>query len=117
MFKSLPGLQQLANDQPNSECECRNRLEVKQRFDADAADLSQISHRTDPVHDGAKDDRPDHHLDEGNKAVAERLESFAQVRPEMANKNANSDSYQNLDVEDRIPRAVRVSLRPQNELR
>jgi hypothetical protein len=40
--ESLPGLQQLANDQPNSECECRNRLEVKQRFDADAADLSII---------------------------------------------------------------------------
>jgi hypothetical protein len=59
-----------------------------------------------------KDDRPDHHLDEGNKAVAERLESFAQVRPEMANKNANSDSYQNLDVEDRIPRAVRAHCDP-----
>ena len=62
--EAFAGLQHLADDQSNDECDCRNHLKIKQCFHANAADFFEVAHRTDPVHDRAKDDRADHHLDE-----------------------------------------------------
>src|SRR5262245_54771646 len=72
-----------------------------------AADFLEVAHRSDPVHHRAKDHRANHHLDEGDKAVAKRLKGFAQIRPEMADQNAELDRNQNLYVKDSIPWAVR----------
>ena len=60
----LAGLKKLADHEPDHQRQGRDRLEIEQRLDADAADLLEVAHRADPVHDRAEDDRRDHHLDE-----------------------------------------------------
>jgi hypothetical protein len=69
----------------------RDRLEIEQRLDADAADLFEVAHRADAVHDRAEDDRRDHHLDQRDEAVTERLERDAGIGKEMADDNADGD--------------------------
>jgi hypothetical protein len=59
------------------------------------------------VHDRAEDDRRDHHLDERNEAVTERLERDAGIGKEMADDNADGDGDQDLNVENGVPRAPR----------
>jgi hypothetical protein len=52
------------SDEPDHQRQCRDRLEIEQRLDADAADLLEVAHRADPVHDGAENDWSDHHFDQ-----------------------------------------------------
>jgi len=79
-IEALAGLQHLATSSPIAKREGRHRLEIEQRLDADAADLLEVAHRADAVHDSAEDDRRDHHLDQRDEAVAERLERGAGLR-------------------------------------
>ncbi len=101
--EAVAGLQYLADQEADRERERRHRLEIEQRLDADAADLLEIAHRGDAVHDGAEDHRRDHHLDQRDEAVAERLELPAEVRIEIPDEDAERDRDQHLDVEDRVP--------------
>ena len=72
--KPAPGLTHVADDQPDHEREGRDDLEIDQRLDADAADFLGILDMRDAGHHGAEDDRRDHHLDQLDEAVAERLD-------------------------------------------
>ncbi len=52
----------------------------------------------------AKDRGCDHHLDQRNKAVSERLHCLAGIRIKITERHANSDRQQDLDIQDAIPR-------------
>src|SRR5215211_7168569 len=70
-------LPEIDDDQADNEGERCYDLEVEQRLEANAADLSHILHAGDAVHDGEEDDRRDDHLDHLDEAVAERLHGLA----------------------------------------
>ena len=84
-------LQKFAHQEPDCQRHRRYRLEIEQRLDPDPADLLEVAHRADPVHDGAEDHRADHHFDERDEAVAERFEGDAEVRKVMADQDAGGD--------------------------
>ncbi len=98
------GLQQLADDQADRQRDRGNRLEIDQRLEADPADTLQIAHRGNAVHHGAENHRCDHHLDQRDKAVAERLQLLAEIRIEVPDQDAKRDRDENLDVKDLVPR-------------
>jgi hypothetical protein len=101
--EALAGLQDLADDQADSERQGRDRFEIEQRLDADAADLLEVAHRADAMHHGAEDHRRDHHLDQRDEAVAKRLQCLAGVRKVMTDDDAERDGDQHLDVKDAVP--------------
>ena len=72
--KPVPDLDQIADDQPDHQREGRDDLEIDQRLDADAADLLGVLDVRDAGDDRAEDDRRDHHLDQLDEAVAQRLD-------------------------------------------
>ena len=86
MLKPRAGLQHLADDQADGQRHRRDRLEIDQRLQPDPADALQVAHRGDAVHHGAEDHRRDHHLDQRDEAVAERLQCLA----EIADRNSRS---------------------------
>ena len=100
------GLRQLAHDQADGEGQRRNNLKIHQRLDADPADLRHVPHRGDAVHHGAENDRADHHLDELDERVAQRLQRCAGLRMEVADADADRDRHQHLHVKDGIPAPV-----------
>ena len=104
-IESPARLQNFPDDEPNGERQRRYGFEIDEGLDADPADLLEVAHRADAVHDRAEDDRPDHHLDEGDEAVAERLERNARVRKVVPDQDADGDGDQNLDVENGVPGA------------
>ena len=55
------------------------------------------------MHDGAEDHRCNHHLDQGDKAVAERFQLFAEIGIEISDRNAQPDRDQDLYIEDLVP--------------
>ena len=55
------------------------------------------------MHDGAEDHRRDHHLDQGDEAVAERLQLLAEIGKEPADQDAERDRDQHLNIEDLVP--------------
>ena len=67
-------LHQVADDQSDHQREGRDDLEIDQRLDADAADLLGVLDVGDARDHGAEDDRRNHHLDQLDEAVAERLD-------------------------------------------
>ena len=82
----------------------RHRLEIEQRLDADAADLLEVAHRADAVHHRAEDHRRDHHLDQRDEAVAERLQRDAGVAENRwPIRTPMRDGDQDLDIEDAVP--------------
>ncbi len=100
------GLHQIADQQSDHQGEGRDDLEIDQRLDADATDLLGILDMGDARDDGAEDDRRDHHLDQLDEAVAERLDPLVggKRRPERASQRAKHDRDQDLDVENFVPR-------------
>ena len=72
-IEAVTGLQHFADDQADGQRHRRHGFEIDQRFQADPADALEIAHRGNPVHDGAEDHRRNHHLDQGDETVAERL--------------------------------------------
>ena len=107
----LAGLKKLSDHEPHHQRKRRDRLEIEQCLDADTADFLEIAHRAYPVHDRAEDDRRDHHLDERNEAVTERLERDVAIGKEMADDNADGDREQDLNIENCVPRAWRFGRR------
>jgi hypothetical protein len=73
-------VQQLADDEADRQRQRGHDLEVEQCLHADPPDLRQVAHGSDAVHDGAEDHRRDHHLDELDEPIAERLERGAGLR-------------------------------------
>ena len=67
-------LDHVADDEADHQREGRDDLEIDQRLDADAADLLGVLDMGDAGDHGAEDDRRDHHLDQLDEAVADRLD-------------------------------------------
>jgi hypothetical protein len=63
------------------------------------------------VHHGAEDHRRDHHLDERDEAITQRLEGDAGTWKVVADEDAEGDRDQDLDVENGVPRASRFGHR------
>ena len=95
----------VSDDQPDYKGECRNDLEIDQGFDADAADFLGILDMRDSGNHRAEDNRRDHHLDQLNEAVAERLDPIVRCigRRKPAEKRAEHDRNQHLNIENPVP--------------
>src|SRR3954454_25069399 len=92
------GLQHIDDDEPDNERQRGDHLEIDQRLKAYPADLLQILHAGDAMHDRAEDDRRDQHLDQLDEAIAQRLHLLAQLRIKMAKQDAENDSGQYLGI-------------------
>jgi len=55
------------------------------------------------VHDGTENHRRDHHLDQCDEAVTERLQALAEIREKIADQDAERDRDQDLNIEDLVP--------------
>ena len=71
--KPSPGRSEIADEKAERQRYGRDDLEIDERLDADAPDLGGALDMGDAGDDGAEDDRRDHHLDELDEALAERL--------------------------------------------
>ena len=102
-------IDEVADDQADHEREGRDDLEIDQRLHADAADLARVLDVADAGDDGAEDDRCDHHPDQADEAVAQRLHPVVgrEVREQPAGQDAQYQREQHLDVEHAIPRPGR----------
>jgi hypothetical protein len=101
--EAVAGLQDFADDQADRQRHRRDGLEIDQRFQADAANALQIPHRGNAVHDGAEDHRRNHHLDQRDEAVAERLQLLAEIRIEISDQDTERDCDENLNIQDLVP--------------
>ena len=103
-------LHDIADDEADDEREGGDDLEIDQRLDADAADLLGVLDMGDAGDDRAEDDRRDHHLDQLDEAVAERLDAGrgGEVGEGDADDDAEQDGEQDLDVELAVKRLLRL---------
>ena len=97
--QALTRVDEVADDQADRQREGRHDHEVQQRQSADLADGRGLRDRADADHDRAEDDRRDHHLDEGDEALADRLERDADLRPDQADRRAEHDRDDHRDVQ------------------
>ena len=104
---------QISDQQPDDQREGGDDLEIDQRLDADAADLLGILDMRDARYHRAEDDRRDHHLDQLDEAVAERLDPVVgrKIGPQPADDGAEHDPDQHLNVENLVPGLCRASRR------
>src|SRR6185369_16930144 len=58
-----------------------------------------VLHAGDADHHGAEDDRRDHHLDQLDEGVAQRLHRLAGGRPEVAEHHTDHDGHDDLEVQ------------------
>jgi hypothetical protein len=89
---------QVARQQPRAERHRRDHLEIDDRLQPDPADFGGVPHRADAMHDRAEDDRYDHHLDERDERVAERLKRGSGVGPERPEQQPEDNCDNHLDV-------------------
>ena len=102
----MADLKQIADDEAYYQREGRDDLEIDQRLDADAADFLGVLDMGDAGDDGDEDDRRDHHLNQFDEAVAERLDPVVggDVGGEPADQAAKHDGEENLHIKDGIER-------------
>ena len=98
---------------PDHQREGRNDLEIDQRLDADAADLLGVLDMRDARDHRAEDDRRDHHLDQLDEAVAERLDPVVgrEIGPQPADHDTEHDGDQHLNIKDLVPGLRRAGRR------
>jgi hypothetical protein len=104
-IESAARLNDSADEEADGQRDGRDDLEIEQRLDADAADFLEIAHRGDAVHDGAEDHRCDHHLDERDESIAERLHRLPGARIPVTEHDADGNRDKHLHVENGVPRA------------
>ncbi len=104
------GPDQIADDKTDHQREGGDDLEIDQRLDADAADLLGILDMRNARYHGAEDDRRDHHLDQLDEAIAERLDPVVgrKRRPKPADQRTEHDGNQDLNVKNPIPGLCRT---------
>src|ERR1700758_1845020 len=92
-------LDDVHDDKPDSERDCRCNFEVDDRLDADAAGLMKVCHAGNADHNGCKNDRSEQHPDQFDEQVSEWFELRTEVRVEMPDEDAGNNANQNLYVE------------------
>jgi hypothetical protein len=98
------GLKQIDGDKPDDQRDRGQHLEIDQRLERDAADFRHIGHAGNAVNHGAEDDRSDENADRLDEGVTERLHAHADVRIELAERNAERHGDQHQKPELRIKR-------------
>lgn len=104
------GFEQVDDEEANGEGEGGDDFEVEKRFAANTPKFFHIAHGGHTMDDGAEDDGGDHHLDEFDEAIAKGLKGFSLIREEVAERDANGDGDENLNIEDAIPGGARVGM-------
>jgi hypothetical protein len=79
-----PGLDEVADHQADGQRDRRHHQEVDERQTADLPDAGGLPDRADAEHQGAEDDRADHHLDQVHESGAERFQLDCEVREQEA---------------------------------
>ena len=98
-LEALARVDQVADHEADGQGEGGHDHEVAQRQAADLADGGGFGDGADAQDDGAEDDRGDHHLDQLDEPVAERLEGFADLGEQQADEGAEDDGGDDGDVE------------------
>jgi len=75
------------------------RVTIDQGAYADAPKFLHAFHPGDAQHHHGEDDRCEHHLDQADEDVAERLEIDAKLRVEKSEQAAGDDADQDLHVQ------------------
>src|SRR5262245_59713751 len=87
------------DDEPEDERQRADYFKVEYGQSAGLAHRLHVFHPGDAGHHRAKDDRGDHHLDQLDEAVTERLHRRARFRVEMAEQRADQNPHYDLKVE------------------
>jgi hypothetical protein len=93
------GLEKEDCSQAGQQREDCQRVEQTHRLQQRLADLLRVVQRGDAADDRAEDDRSDHHLHQLHESVAQWLERGAGVGPPVAQRNAEHQPDQDLDIE------------------
>ena len=92
-------LDDVGDDQADHQREARDREEIGHRPAGDPADFGNLGQCPDARHDGQKDDRRDDHLDQADEQLGYPFELGTERRPDDADRHAERDSDQHLNVE------------------
>ncbi len=92
-------LYDLDHHQPDEQRDGGDHLEIRQRFEADAAQLLHVADAGDAHDHREEDDGRDHHPDQLNEAIAQRLHRFGSVREEQAQQHAQNDPQDDAKIE------------------
>ncbi len=102
---ALPRLDQVDHDQAQRQREGGQHLEVDQRAHAHAPQFLHVLHARDAERDGREDDGREHHLDELDEHVAERLE----IAAEVGRRHPQHDPRRNADQDLHVQFAERLA--------
>ena len=97
------GVKNCGDENADDESERGNDFEIEKGFDADAADFFEVGHGGNTLDDYAEDYRRDHHSNQGDEGVAERLEGHAGLWREIADQDADDNRDEHLNVKNGIP--------------
>ena len=97
-LQALARVDEVADDQADGQREGGHEDEVAQGQPADLADRGGLGDGADAQHDGAEDDRGDHHLDQFDEPVAQRLQRLADLREQQPDHGAQDDGDDDGDV-------------------
>ena len=89
-------MRHVADQHPGKQRQRGHDFKVQQRLSADPAHFLQILHAGDARHDRAENNQRDHHGDQADKAIAERLHLDRGCRLEIAVHNGQGHSDQHL---------------------
>ena len=87
------------HDETQQQGSRRNNFEVHQRLDADARELFHVAHFRDADDHRGEDDRLDHHFDQLDEQIAERLQLLGRIGPQAANEGTDDDGAEHLNVQ------------------
>ena len=98
-------LQHIGDDEAEDEREARHHLEIDQRLHGNATDFFHFRNMRNARHHRAEDDRCNHHADQLDEAVAERLDPVipGEIWKQPADECTKHDGDQDLDVQNPIP--------------
>ena len=100
--QSTARLDYIGDNKADDQGEGREEEEIGKGLARHPADLPEIPHPGDARGDRQKDHRSDDHLDQFDKGVTQRLQAFAEIRPEMTNGPARHDRQQHNEVQTAI---------------
>ena len=94
-----PGLQQIADAEPDQQRQGGNELEVDDRTQADDADAAHIADLGNADGDRRKNQNRDDGADQRDERIAERLHLDCEAGVEIAQQQAEPDRDQHLNIE------------------
>ncbi|MNY21175.1 hypothetical protein D3C86_1547040 [compost metagenome] len=100
-------LDQVDDHQADDQGHGGDDLEIQQGDAAGLAHRLHVLHAGDAADHGTEDDRRDGHLDQLDEAITQRLHRRAGFRIEVAQRNADGDGDQHLDVQALVQRLTR----------